>query len=156
MPLPKIERKIDIEEALKLRIKHKLSFEEIAKRFDCSAQAVQQRLSKFLAILKDPDELQAYEENKSAILSSIEIEMLQKMLDPETLQKASLNNTAYAFQQVFNANRLTKGQATEIFDNFTIQASLEEIRKRKEELLKELQVKDVTEATEEIKTDKNI
>ncbi|MCF6155694.1 MAG: hypothetical protein E3K36_10660 [Candidatus Brocadia sp.] len=143
MPLPKIERKIDVEEALKLRIKHRLSFEEIGKRFDCSAQAVQQRLSKFLAILKDPDVLRAYEENKSAILSSIEMEMLQKMLDPETLQKASLNNTAYTFQQVFNANRLTKGQATEIHDQFTFQASLEEIRKRKEELLKEIHVEEI-------------
>jgi predicted DNA-binding protein YlxM (UPF0122 family) len=135
MPLPKIERKIDIEEALKLRIKHSLSFEEIGKRFDCSAQAVQQRLSKFLAILKDPDELEAYEQNKSSILSSIEIELLQKMLDPETLQKASLNNAAYTFQQVFNANRLTKGESTENISIAQLDLSLEHLRKRKAELL---------------------
>lgn len=48
--------------------------------------------------------------------------------------------------------RLIRGQSTENIDQFTIQTSLEEIRKRKEELLKELQVKDVT---EEIKSHEN-
>jgi hypothetical protein len=35
------------------------------------------------------------------------------LLDLETLKKASLNNRAYAFQQVFTAHRLCTGGSTQ-------------------------------------------
>lgn len=39
--------------------------------------------------------------------------MIASLADPEKLAKASLNNVAYAFQQVHTARRLEEGKSTE-------------------------------------------
>ena len=63
------------------------------------------------------------------------------MSDDDAIKEASLNNTAYAFQQINNANRLEKGLATDIYDSFSVTANLEDLQKREQELLKKIEVK---------------
>jgi hypothetical protein len=38
--------------------------------------------------------------------------MLEMIVDPARLEKASVNNIAYAFDKVFQANRLVQGKST--------------------------------------------
>lgn len=137
-PIAVQRNKIDIAKALKLRIQNKLSFGEIADQLGCTKQGVQQALSRFNSLIADPDEVEAFEEQKPQILSSLEFKLLQKFVDEDTLQKASLNNAAYAYSQIFNANRLTRGQSTENINIAKLDIDLEQLRKRKSELLKQL------------------
>lgn len=137
-PIASPRPKIDIQKALKLRLQNKLSFSEIAIQLGCTKQGVQQALSRFNSLLIEPEELEAFEESKPQILSSLEMRLLQKFVDEETLQKASLNNAAYAYSQIFQANRLTRNQSTENVNVLQINADLEHIQRRKSEILKQL------------------
>lgn len=114
-PRPKtviLPGRIDTEKALGLRMKG-VSNVDIAKAFGVSHQAVSLRFKRLSELLNDKDALDRYEKNKTVLLSGVERELLENILDPEKLKAASINNIAYAFQQVFQANRLTKGMSTE-------------------------------------------
>ena len=62
--------------------------------------------------LLDVNRIDAYELAKPHILSAAEELLIQDMVDPDRRAKASLNNTAYAFRQVHDANRLARGETT--------------------------------------------
>jgi predicted DNA-binding protein YlxM (UPF0122 family) len=113
----KVDKGIDVEKALRLRLKNRLSFREIGELMNVSGQAIEQRLSAFKAYIQDPDVIHAYEQNKAELLSSVEKGLIEKILDPEKLEKANLNNVAYAFTQIHTANRLERNQATAITDD---------------------------------------
>ena len=104
--------KIDISKALKMRFDNRLTYQEIGDNFGVSKQAVQQKLTRFTRLMKGPGEVEAYDKAKVQLLNAAELEMLHSCLDPVAIQKASLNNRAYAFNTIFNANRLTQGLAT--------------------------------------------
>ncbi len=111
------EGTIDLGKALQLRLKNKLSYPEIAKVFGVTHQSVYDRIQGFMKHIDSPDVIEAFEKCKPEILSSAERQLLEKMLDPEKMEKANLNNVAYAFTQINNANRLERGQATAITDD---------------------------------------
>ncbi len=129
-----ISSKINIAEALKLRLVNHLSYQEIADRYGVCKSAVYQALKRFLSILVEPNELEGYKQNKIALLSSAELRLLERLVNDEVVEKASLNNIAYAFQQIFNSGRLEKGEATEIVDTFALTADLEKVQARIREL----------------------
>lgn len=108
-------RKIDVAKALKLRLAGR-ALTEIAARYDCSTQAVSQALAPFKAFitLTAPDSLQAYQAQRPAILSAVEMRILQSLVDGDKLEKASANNLGYCLTQVSNLRRLESGQATQI------------------------------------------
>lgn len=106
--------RIDIAKALKLRLQGN-TLSEIGAVFGVSESAVSQALRKFEGILKnvEPGTLTAFSEHRSQLLNAIELELMRSLLQPEALEKASLNNRAYAFQQVHQARRLEEGKSTE-------------------------------------------
>lgn len=112
---PAIDLKIDkvnLLEALQLRYVNKLTYQQIADKYGVSKQAIEQRLSAFREKFGDSEELQLYNTNRPSLLTLAEKDLLTKMLDPSKLEKATINNLAYAFQQVFNARRLEEGKST--------------------------------------------
>ena len=129
-----ISSRINIAEALKLRLVNNLSYQEIADRYGACKSAVYQALKRFLSILVEPNELEGYKQNKIALLSSAELRLLERLVNDEVVEKASLNNIAYAFQQIFNSGRLEKGEATQITDTFALTADLEKVQARIREL----------------------
>lgn len=106
-------RKVDVLQALRLRVQNHLSYQEIADRLGCTKGAVWQTLSAFKNLVENPEAVGGYIDARAKLLTAVEFELLKDVLDAEKRQKASLNNTAYAFQQVFNARRLTEGQSTD-------------------------------------------
>lgn len=104
--------KIDVQEALKLRLINKLTYQQIADIYGCTRQAVQQRLNTLLGYFSGPEEIQSYKDTRPDILTAVESNLLQHILSPDKLEKATINNLAYAFQQVFNARRLEEGKTT--------------------------------------------
>ncbi len=106
------KKKIDIAEAFRLRVLNKLTLQEIADRFKCHKSSVSKALKRFIAILPDTGEIQAYLDNKSHLLTAVELTLLSELANPEKLKAASLNNLAYSFQNIHNANRLEAGKST--------------------------------------------
>lgn len=133
--------KIDIKKALKLRYTNNLSLDDIAKHFNCHKSSVHAALSRFEKLLRPNEEIEAFEDHKSKILSNLEWKLIEKMMDEDTIKSASLNNAAYAYQQAATQNRLEKGLATEITDSYAITATLQDIQRREEELLRQIDVK---------------
>lgn len=144
------KRVVDVAEALKMRLVNKLSYRDIASRYGVSKQAVMRALERFLKILpKDISELTAFQDTKSQLLTAAELKLLSKIVDDKTLKGASLNNAAYAFQQVFNANRLEGGKSTE---NASIQLSVEH-RAIAEQVLKEIKIRELEKIQNDINTE---
>ncbi len=104
--------KINLVEALQLRFVNKLTYKQIGEKYGVSAQAVEQRISRFKEKFADSEEIQQYTSNRDGILTVVEREILSSIIDPSKLQKATINNLAYAFQQIFNARRLEEGKST--------------------------------------------
>lgn len=128
---------IDVGKALKLRLVNNLSYQQIANQVfidtghKIDKTAVFKRLKPFERLIKDPEAIQAYESNKEDLLSAVEMKLLVEMLNTSKLKSASLNNVAYAFQQIFNANRLQRDKSTA---NLSVRSVIEDIKKRREEL----------------------
>lgn len=135
------DKKFDLAKAVKLRLKNGLTYEEIGAIFGVCKQTAHTNIQRFLKLLPTEEEVENYDRHKSKILTSLELKLIEKMSDETAIKEASLNNAAYAFQQINNANRLEKGLATSIYDNFTIEADLAELQKREAELMREIQVK---------------
>jgi predicted DNA-binding protein YlxM (UPF0122 family) len=98
--------RVDLKKAIELRYKNQLTMPEIAEIFGVTKQAVHQQLSKVEKLIKGDMHLEAFRQNRINILEGAEFELISD------LQKASLNNVAYAFNQVHNARRLESGQST--------------------------------------------
>jgi len=94
-----------------------LSTTDIAKVVNCTRGTVNRRLDKFKNWFKSLEDLDGYSDARGALLDAAEFEMLRSMMKQDKIDKASLNNVAYAFQQVYNARRLESGQATSIQQN---------------------------------------
>ncbi len=133
-----ISHKVNIAEALKLRLVNKLSYQTIADRYGVSKPAVFQALKRFLNILAEPDELEAYKNYKVDLLSSVELKLLERLVNDDVMEKASLNNIAYAFQNLFNANRLEAGKSTGNINIAEVNASIDDLQRQAKELRKTL------------------
>lgn len=116
--------KVDVATALKMRLVKKMSYQEIADKFGCNKATVYIALKRFEAIIREPAEIEAYRQSKADLLESAELQILEKLVDGETIQKASLNNAAYAFTALHNAGRLERGKSTA---NVDIRHTQEEI-----------------------------
>ena len=133
-----ISSRINIAEALKLRLVNHLSYQEIADRYGVCKSAVYQALKRFLSILVEPDELAAYKNHKVDLLSSAEMKLLERLVNDEVMEKASLNNVAYAFKQLFDSGRLEQGKSTGNINILEVTASIEDLQRQAEVLRKSL------------------
>ena len=130
---------IDVSQAFKLRVVNKLAYSEIAKQLNCSKSGVYDALQPFLKLIDNPEEVQAYTSNKEFVFNALEWELVKDLTDEDKRKKASLNNTAYAFNTVAQQNRLEQGKATANIANIheigiTIKEAQEQIEKAKQEL----------------------
>lgn len=107
-----LEPKIDLSQAIQLRFKHLLSFADIAKQYNCSPQAVQQALAPYEELFANPEVVKAYTDNRVPFLDAAERLLLIDVMSPSKRNRASLNNAAYAFNQIFTARRLESNQST--------------------------------------------
>ena len=130
---------IDVSRAFKLRAVNRLSYGEIAKQLNCSKSGVYDALQPFLKLIDNPNEVQAYVQNKEFVFNALEWELVKDLTDEDKRKKASLNNTAFTFNTVANQNRLEQGKATANIANIheislTIKEAQEQIERAKQEL----------------------
>lgn len=143
----KSNTKVDMAKAIELKLVKNLSNSDIARHFGVSPQAISQRLLKFEKILQNPEDLAAYRKYKVDVLESAEMALIHDLLDGKKRKDASLNNVAYALQNVNNMARLEKGQATEIIER---KLDPEFIKIRKAEIVTELQRRGLVAAPQDI------
>lgn len=134
--------KIDVAKALTLRLQRKLTFEEIASKFGVSRQAVQQALDKFNKFIESPENTAAYQDNKAQLLDTAQFKILNELLDSEKLEKASINNLAYAYSQLDQSARLERGQSTANIAYADYGRSLAELHTQRQALEQELGISD--------------
>ena len=99
-----------LKRAIALRIQGK-SYDEIATKLGIAKSTVHKQLSGVFELL-DPERQQQYEQHRVSLLSAVEMRMVGALADDTRLEKASLNNVAYALTQVHQARRLESGEST--------------------------------------------
>lgn len=106
------QEKINLVECWRLRVQKKLSYREIAAYFNCNESSVIRACQRLATLIPDPEAVDAYRSVKADLLDAAEMELMASLMQPEKMEKASLNNVAYAFQQIHNAGRLERGEST--------------------------------------------
>lgn len=111
--------RIDLSLAFKMRfVDHpRKTFQQIADVFNVSRQAVQERLSRFSAIIENNKDVNIYDQNRAQLLTAVEMDLIKDFLDKDKREKATLGNIAYAFRQVNEVVRLERNQPTQITEN---------------------------------------
>ena len=84
-----------------------------------------------MANLPEPEEVELYNQQRAELLSQAELVLLKQIFDADKLAKASINNIAYAFTQVFQARRLESNQSN-------INIAIAEVVDRKRKLAQEI------------------
>lgn len=107
-----IDKPLDLQKVVSLRLHNKLTYEQIANQFGVSKQCIHQKLKPLLKMMNNPEATQAYRENRAEFLDNVERELTSHLLDPSKLKAASVNNLAYAVSQLNNIGRLERGQST--------------------------------------------
>lgn len=102
----------DVLKAYELRVLNHLSYQGIADQLGAPKSSVYKALAQLVALTHDHERLQQYEKIRPALLSAAEERLIASLVDEEAIEKATLNNRAYAFQQLHTARRLEQGQST--------------------------------------------
>ena len=102
----------DVLKAYRLRVLNRLSYQEIADQLGEPKSSVYKSLCGLVALTHDHERMEQYEEIRPALLSAAEERLIASMVDEECIEKASLNNRAYAFQQLHSARRLERNLTT--------------------------------------------
>lgn len=85
---------------------------DIAKATHIPASTVKHSIKRYSKIFKEIQNVPEYESSKHKFLSAAEMTCLKSLMDPKKQKAATLNNVAYAFRQVYDANRLQRGLST--------------------------------------------
>ena len=135
-----VEGKAPLKDLLELKLKG-LTNEQIGNKYGVTFQAISKRIRGIFKLL-DKENLQAYKENKVHLLTAVEQELLDNILNPDKIKKATLGNIAYAFDKVYQANRLEQGLSTE---NVAYSATITKIDDRSSEITRLKQLLNIQE-----------
>lgn len=124
-----VAQQLDTQTAIKLKLDGR-SYKSIGEEYGISKQAVQQRISKLIQGINS-DTLKQYNKNEDTILAHAKELVIQHLVKPEVLQKASANNLAYCFGTLNTHQRLNRGDST---SNQSIQGVVAHHNKVLEEL----------------------
>lgn len=113
IPVNEQEKRIDVSQALKLRLVNGLTYQQIGDMIGASATGVFKSLRKFEHITRDPDTYRAYADNEGTVLQAVEGMLVSELGNTDRLKKASINNVAYAAKQL-NDMRTRKNLDTDI------------------------------------------
>lgn len=106
-------RKFDYGIALELALKG-WATQDIADKLKVTYPSVAAALRRYAPLLEQlqPGCLEAYRQQRTNLFTAVERELMTSLTDPAKMAKASLNNVAYAFQQVHTARRLEENRST--------------------------------------------
>lgn len=100
-----------------------LSYPEVATLVGCTPENVCQR---FKAIGYTPERLKAFKKSRADILAHLQSTIINSISDAE-IEKAPLGTKTLAFCQLYDKERLERGQSTEIVDVQSISLDINEL-----------------------------
>ena len=130
----KANQKLDIMDAIQLRVVNKLSLAKVSTITGIPKSTIDKKYKDVIELF-DADKINDYEIKKPEVLSGMERVLIREMMDKNKLKNASLNNVAYTFAQVSNANKLARGQATQILDAGKNIQDIEELKTQADVLI---------------------
>jgi septal ring factor EnvC (AmiA/AmiB activator) len=107
----------------------------------------------FVNVMKDKGELETFKAHQVDLIESLLGTLTADMADPEKRKKASLNNVAYAYDRIFNALRLIKGESTV---NIETAHHFEKDLQQIESEIKEIESQEIEGESEEERIDREI
>jgi len=117
-------------EALELH-NNGVSCEKIAKLQGVSKATIVRDISKLTELMPDNTVLDNLDKHKISLLKATLYNMLSGLNESDKMEKASLNNVAYALTQIHTALRLEEGKST---SNVSYADALRELKLAKKEL----------------------
>ncbi len=103
---------VDIGKALKLRLQGGLTYQQIADVLGTYKTTIVRALKPFLALIKNPEALQVYKDNRAALLNAAEMTLLSSALRPDKINKASSRDMVVSFGIVTDKRRLEEDKST--------------------------------------------
>ena len=123
-------KKLDVAQVIQLRDVQGLSFPKIGKVTGYDQGYIHRVYTKFKKLVNSTDISTAFADNRVNILNTMELSLLENLSKAEKLKKASLNNVAYAFNQIHTARRLEEGKGTGRGLSVTIEVAYQEATDR--------------------------
>ena len=133
-----ITKGLDIRRALNLRMKNGLSYQAIGDKLGFHKTTIFKALKPFRALIKNPDQIAAYRENKATLIDSAQMELIGQIANKEKLKKATLGNVAYGISQLDNVARLERGQATANVNYHVLTESINELEAEEAKIQEEM------------------
>lgn len=96
-----------------------LSVQQIVRTTGRSQNLVSKVLAHYTGLLKELEHVSEYRRGRADLLAAGQLLAIKSMSDKEVLAKASYNQLAYGFTQLFTAERLERGQSTGNTQTFT-------------------------------------
>lgn len=127
-----------IRKAYDLRHKHGLSYGAIAKQLSLSKSSVYDAIKRFDDIHASAPLTEVYKEKEAELIDSVRFKILCNLADEDAIKKASYNNLGYVFQNLYNAQRLERGESTQNLAVHEIDGSLAELEAKRQALEAEL------------------
>jgi len=103
---------IDPLEVYKLRRQNQLTYRQISDITGNTPGGVHRAYQNFLDAIGTSEDIDTYANARTQLLNATEERLLATVLDQDKLEKASLNNVAYALTQVHTMRRLEQGRST--------------------------------------------
>ena len=125
--------RVDVSQAVNLKYNHHLSYKEVGKILGVTPQAVHNRIKH---LLPTPD-TKYYQDHRADILSHIQLQLLGE-LDADRLKKAPAGSLVLAACQLYDKERLERGQSTANADMRVLSTTLQELEAQERELKRSL------------------
>lgn len=100
-----------IEEALTLRRKDNMTYQEIADHYAIPWSTLYKRMHKFMGLMTG-EELQAFRGAEADIVDSTKAMLLCQLSDKDKLKEASINNAGYVWDKLATHSRLIADKST--------------------------------------------
>lgn len=85
---------------------------ELARAFGRHPTAIEDHLKSFECLFQYLEHVDVYRDNKQRFLDAAEALALKSLVDSLSKDEGNLQQRAYAFREIFAANRLTHNQST--------------------------------------------
>lgn len=86
--------------------------QEIARAVKLPPSTTHRLLERYGSWLHELENIEDYTDTRSQLLSAGELKLFKSMMEQEKLDKASVNNLAYAMRQLYDMGRLERGLST--------------------------------------------
>ena len=101
-----------LSDILTLRFKQGLTYQQIADKYNVSAQAISDRIKRFKSIPQDPEYISAYKSSRADVFAALQIRILDS-IEEDDLKKAPLQSKMWSVGVLYDKERLETGQSTQ-------------------------------------------